>query len=99
MINDEDEYLGRLEAGYLSYRKVLLNLTGWSDEEYHRRKKALEDEINQVAWQGEYYRANNPLYPRLYIARHGFRQWMTDLAGRGAAKIKRVIGTRTRAQS
>lgn len=48
LIGDEEEYLEKLEAGYVHYRKVLVNLTDFNDGEYHRTKAEAEKKILRI---------------------------------------------------
>jgi radical SAM superfamily enzyme YgiQ (UPF0313 family) len=93
LIPDEDVYFDNLREGYINRRKVLLNLTNWSDEEFHTRKRELETAINQAASDGPYVKSNNPRYPSLFIKRYGFRPWVEEFIRKGATKLQRLIAS------
>jgi len=46
-INNEDEYLEKLDWGYYADREILINFTNFSDSELSRKRKETEERINK----------------------------------------------------
>ena len=47
LINNEDQYLEKLDWGYYADREVLINFTNFADSELTRKRKEIEDNINR----------------------------------------------------
>ncbi len=87
LIADEDAYLDSIREGYLGHRRVALNFTSWSDDEFHDKKAAIERRINRAAGDGLYQRRRSLRHPRLYIPRYGVGAWVRESMNRVGSRL------------
>lgn len=87
LIPDEAAYFSRLDHGYLADGRVVVNMTEWSDTEFHQRKARLEAEINEIAAGGAYQRSRSLRHPTLYARRFGAGAWARMAARAGIDRL------------